>query len=61
MKTSTGKKWASSPREVEDDDALLQGWLAKSRPRKSPSTRPRPESASPPAPIGDSIADRWFR
>jgi hypothetical protein len=49
---------------VDEDDALLEGWLSAGghRPRKL-STQPPPDtdSRSPAAEIGDALADRWYR
>jgi hypothetical protein len=55
------------PPEAEpDDDALLERWLSQSalpaRAHRPPSLPPRhTDDAEPPAPLGDDVADSWFK
>ncbi|HEX8791916.1 MAG TPA: hypothetical protein VF765_13270 [Polyangiaceae bacterium] len=47
---------------IDGGDELLDRWLSKPPRRHALSSRPPPADArEPPEPIGDSVADAWFR
>ncbi len=47
---------------IDGGDALLDRWLSNPPRRHVPSSRPPPSDArDAPEPIGDSVADAWFR
>jgi hypothetical protein len=51
------------PSDATHDDALFEHWLVEHRPvRRTVSSRPPAREAQHDGdPIGDQVADRWFR
>jgi len=46
---------------IDGGDELLDRWLSARRGRAGSSRPPPAEARAAPEPIGDSIADAWFR
>jgi hypothetical protein len=44
-----------------NEDALLERWLASPPARRPMSSRPPPHEALARDPLGDDVADAWFR
>ena len=46
---------------IDDGDELLDRWLSRAPPRRASSSRPPAAEGEAREPIGDSVADAWFR
>jgi hypothetical protein len=53
---------APRPTEEPETDSLLERWLARTRSTSQQRLRVAPAPSAPPQPpIGDDLADAWFR